>query len=296
MRFKAEAAVMKITIESLEGRTLFAAGPGLGGAALLARAAASADPAVQATFALVQADGAAITTARQQIQSESTTSGPALKDVLKNGAELLATDRAAVRAAKDDPTALDAARAKIKADRQQLRDDVAAARTALRTDTADGRAALRDALSSLRTHLKQLRTDLRAAAGATPTTGSTTSMPTTSSSNAAGQPNAMATTPSSDAVVDQIDHVAQNATPPDKALVRTLVDDFVAALSDHQVSDAERDLLRTDARAVLGSAHVSTADLRTIADDVAAIARSSNLSASDLLLAARELQGVFNTG
>ena len=156
--------VMRPSIEVLEGRTLFAAGNG--GAALLARAAAFAsDPAVQATVDLIEADGVAIEGARQQIRTDSADSRAALRGTLRAGAELLAADRQAVRDAKDDPAALEAAKEKLKADRQQLRDDIAAAREQLRSDTTDGRAELREALRSLRAHLKQLRIDLRNAAG-----------------------------------------------------------------------------------------------------------------------------------
>src|SRR5688572_18479097 len=91
---------MKSVIESLEGRTLFAAGGGLGSAALIARAEASADPAVQATLTLVQTDAAAVTAARDALKADAADTRPAVQDAIRAGNELLAADRQAVFTAK----------------------------------------------------------------------------------------------------------------------------------------------------------------------------------------------------
>ena len=150
---------MRAAIEALEGRTLFAGGGGA--AALIARAEASSDPIVQATLELVQADQAAIQAAQQELASAAVESGPTLRSMLRAGFDLLAADREDIRNSKGDPEALATAKAKLKADRQQLRATLAAARESFRADTAEGRTDLREAAASLRTHLKQLRADLR---------------------------------------------------------------------------------------------------------------------------------------
>lgn len=163
-----------LAVESLESRTLFSAAHGGAGAALIARAENVNDPHVQATLQLVKSDGAALVAARQQIKDEGSDTSAALTETLRSGTELIAADREAIRAAHDDPTALQTAKAKLQSDRQQLGDDIAAARTARRADTAEGRAAYRTALKSLFVHLNQLRKDVQAArdgsAGA-PTSG-----------------------------------------------------------------------------------------------------------------------------
>jgi hypothetical protein len=58
-------------------------------------------------------------------------------------------------------------------------------------------------------------------------------------------------------VIDRVRNVADGATAPNRDLVNTLVDDFLAAVDDRDLTDAEREQLRTDARAVLDSAHIS---------------------------------------
>jgi hypothetical protein len=94
-------------------------------------------------------------------------------------------------------------------------------------------------------------------------------------------------------VIDQIREVAENATPVDRDLVRTLVDNFVAAVDDRDLTDAERDQLRDDVRAVLDSANISRDDLRAIVDDVREIVRNSDLTLHDVIAVGAELVDVY---
>jgi hypothetical protein len=167
---------MKPMIEALEGRRLLAGHPGgpLGGGGaiadrLLSLAEGVNDSAVQADVAVVQADKAAVATAAADVKDQSSDTRQALKDTLQSGFALLQSDRQAIRDAQGDPTALAAAKDKLKADRDQLRTDVQAARDAVRADAADAKTALQAALQSLKDHVAQLRTDLQNAGVDVPT-------------------------------------------------------------------------------------------------------------------------------
>src|SRR4051794_38234517 len=118
---------MKPAIESLEGRRLLHGGPaGALGAGLLAKAEGITDPAVQADVVLINTDKATIDAARQQIAGESSDTRAGLKQTLQDGFDLLLADRKAIRAAAGDDAAVQAAKDKLKADRDQLRDDLKA--------------------------------------------------------------------------------------------------------------------------------------------------------------------------
>jgi hypothetical protein len=287
---------MQSVIETLEGRTLYAAhfgGGGFGSAALIARAEASTDPAVQDTLALVKTDAAAVTAARDALKTDAADTRPAVRDAVRAGNELLATDRQAVFTAKfsGDAAAFDAAKAKLKADRAQVRADVAAARNALADDTADTRDTLKSATQSLREHLKQLRTDLGVTTNAmqrlTVANTGTAAAPLTT---ATGDP---ASSDEVNGVIDRIRDVANGATEPDHALVNTLLDHLSAALDDRELTDAERQQLRDDTRAVLDSANISRDTLRGIGQDIRDIVRDSNLRWGDLLNVASDMVSVM---
>src|SRR5687767_11556665 len=117
-------------LEMLEGRRLLA---GHGGAGLVDRwldraEAAADDPAVQATVELLRADRAAIDAARQRLVGDSSDAREALTVTLTSGFDRLEADRQAIRDSAGDPVAREAARARLKADRERLRADIAAAR------------------------------------------------------------------------------------------------------------------------------------------------------------------------
>ncbi len=229
---------MRSMMETLEGRRLLA---GHGVVGLLGRAEGSEDPAVQATVALIQSDQAAIEAARQQIVSDSTDTRSALKDVVKNGFELLGSDRQAIRDAQDDPEALQAAKDKFKADRTQIRTDIIAARDAVRDDTADGQADLKTALQSLADHLKQLKTDLQNAG----------EIPTRPKPDENGN---YAVTPEQAAkAVDKINAIASEIENIDQAAVDKLTADITSAASDSSITSEERETLGQDVRAVISS-------------------------------------------
>jgi hypothetical protein len=160
-----DARMQQPIIESMEGRTLFSAAPGIPKATLAKAAAFAADPAVQADLALAQTDAATAAAAADKIKSDSADTRAALRRVTHTGNDLLKADRTAVLVALSgtDAKVLSDAQAKLATDRTQFATDTAAAKTAVRVSTADGRAALKAAITSLKTHLKQLKTDLRTA-------------------------------------------------------------------------------------------------------------------------------------
>jgi DNA repair exonuclease SbcCD ATPase subunit len=243
---------MKTLIETLEGRRLLAGnGPGAG---LLAKAEGVDDAAVQATLVLIEEDKAAIQSAREQLRSDTSDSRLALKETIQSGFELLASDRQAVRDAKDDPDALAAAREKLKADREQIREDIAAAREALRSDSADARADLKAALESLGEHLKQLRTDLQNAGA----------IPVRPKPDENG--NYTLTPEQAQTAVDKINAAADSVDTIDQDAVDKLTADLTAAASDSSITPEERQLLGEDVRAVLTSIRVR--DLFTLAREI----------------------------
>jgi hypothetical protein len=164
---------MRAMIETMEGRTLFSAAPGIP-KGLLAQATASADPTVQADLAVAQADAAAATAAHAKVLSDSADARTALRKAQNTGNDLLKADRTAVLVALNgtDSAALTAAQTKLSTDTTQVATDVATAKAAVKAASADGRTALKDATKSLKTHLKQLKTDLRAATKAAAATAS----------------------------------------------------------------------------------------------------------------------------
>ena len=267
---------MATVFETLEGRRLLA-GHGVGVAErLLERATAAAeDPAVQATVALVRADQSAIEAARLQLVSDSSDTRQALRQALEGGLERLAADRQAVRDSQGDPAALEAARAKLKADREQLRKDVLAARDALRADTVEARAALKDAVASLRDHLRQLKSDLENVGLTAPP--ATTPPPAAPPPTDAGTPGgsgqdpgvgrAFAFTPEqAREAVDALNAIADQVSSIDRAAVDTLAAHLVSAAADSELTRDERRQLFDDGRAVLRS--ISPADVRTIAREL----------------------------
>jgi hypothetical protein len=249
---------MPAFIESLENRRLLA-GHGPVAAGLLAKAEGVDDPAVQADVVAIKADQAAIDAAQQQLRSDTSDTRAALKTVLENGATLLAADRQAVRDAKDDPTAFDAAKAKLKADRAALRQDVADARQAVRDDATDARADLKTALSSLVDHLKQLKTDLQAAGA----------IPTRPKPDANG--NIAVTPDQAQEAVGKINEVAAGVNGIDQNAVNALTGDLTDAASDSSVTPEERQKLSEDLRAVLST--VKLRDLREVVSALKDLAR-----------------------
>jgi hypothetical protein len=159
----------RAVIESMEGRTLFSAAPGIPKAILIkATAAAPADPAIQADLTLAQADAAAAAAASAKVLADSADARAALHKTTNTGNDLLKSDRTAVLVALSgtDATVLAAAQTKLAMDRTQVATATAAAKSAVKAASADGRAALQAATQSLKTHLKQLKTDLRTAQAA----------------------------------------------------------------------------------------------------------------------------------
>ena len=142
---------MGVMIEPLEGRTLYSHTL-IPQRLAMAYAVGSSDWYVKMVLSDVYADEAAIRDARQRTKSATAENAAAVKA----GAALLAADRRAILEAKGNPVQLEAAKAKLNADRQQLRADLAAARAELRADRAAAREAVRDATSSLRSNMKTL--------------------------------------------------------------------------------------------------------------------------------------------
>ena len=267
-------------IEGLEGRIVFAAS-GVEAAA----AKVIDDAAVAATVVKVQVDRAAVDVARDAVKQVATTGAAKVRAVATDGKTLIATDRAAVKASRDDDAALAAAREKLNADRQAIRTNLAAARDALKSDTAEARAELKQVVAELKTDLRQLRADVRAA---------------TAAERQKLRDDVTAVVDRSgisedrvQAVVDQVTTVVNNAAPVDTETVRTLARTVADALDDGTLSEAEQDQIRSDARTVLTAANVSETEVRGIADDARTIIESANVSREDLQLIASDLRALF---
>jgi hypothetical protein len=298
---------MKPMIEALEGRRLLAGHPGgpLGGGAIADRLLTLADgvndSAVQADVALVQADKTAIAAASADVKDQSSDARQALQDTVRNGFTLIQADRQSIHDAQDDPTALAAAKDKLKADRDQLRTDIQAARDAVRADAADAKTALQTAIQSLKDHVAQLRTDLQNAGVSVPnrparpqppshaTTGdnsNTTGTPPAGDGTSAGagsntsgdespppaahQPepstgsvNLTVTPEQAAAVVDKIKQVAGGISGIDQSAVTNLTDHLTAAASDSSVTPDERKQIGEDLHAAVEN--LAAVDAKSVA-------------------------------
>jgi hypothetical protein len=267
---------MNSIIESLESRRLLAGhfgGPSAIGFVdrLVAKAQGITDAAVVADVAAVKADQAAVTNAAGTVSDQTSDTRATLKDTITSSFETLKADRQAIRDAQDDPTALAAARDKLKADRDKARDDISAARDAVKADAGDAKTTLKDATTKLIADVKQLRIDLQNA-GVIP--APSTPLPTSGGSNTGGgsttteppqpiQHNVTLTPEQAQSAVDAIKTAAGSISGINQDAVTKLNDDLVAAASDSSITPDERTQLRADAKAVLQG--LSPSDIRTIA-------------------------------
>ena len=270
---------MNPLIELLESRRLFAGHFGGPSALvfvgrLVAKAQGVTDPAVVADVAAVKADQTAVTDAAGRVRDQTGDTRMALNDTIKSSFDTLKADRQAIRDAQDDPTALAAARDKLKADRDKARADISAARDAVKADATGAKTTLKDATTKLIADVKQLRIDLQNA-GVIPAPSTPTSPPTSGGPNMIGgggtttEPphpidrNLMLTPEQAQSAVDAIKAAAGQISGINQDAVTKLTDDLVAAASDSSVTPDERTQLRADVKAVLQG--LSPSDIRTIA-------------------------------
>src|SRR4051812_48922572 len=144
-------------IESLEGRTLFAAPPGPSFAAILSH--------VQGTAASNLRLAEHVATSSQSLADAR----QAAATVAANGKALLAADKAAIKSATD-PAAIQAAKGKLASDKAQVKADLAAAKANLKTlqgqaksTSASLKSALKEDKSALNAQLKGSDADARKA-------------------------------------------------------------------------------------------------------------------------------------
>ncbi|HEX8911724.1 MAG TPA: hypothetical protein VF796_05150 [Humisphaera sp.] len=270
-------------IESLEGRALFSA-TGVEKAALKL----SDDPQVAASLAKVQADRAAVVTAKTAVKQAAADGRTQYRAVAKTGKAVLAADRQAVKAARGDDAAVDTAKSKLATDRVAVRQNLTDAKAAWKAAAADAKAALLSLMESVKVDLGQLRVDVKAATQA--------ERQKLASDVGSVIDRSGVTDEQVQAVVDKVKGVLENATPVQPATLRTLAQTVSAALADDTVTGAERDAIEAQAKAVLAAANVSTDDAKGIADDVRAIVNSANVTDDDLKLIAddvRSLIGAF---